>query len=246
MNVDTKCNVCTRLLSPADVGDCCNGCRRAERNLFHGAKAHKYRAPFKAGTPEYLNWYRSVQSECARQGAHWPTFFAQAKAKAKVNPPQPTERTRHRALFGGAHTPEYRAWYNRTVAACKEAQSYGIDIAWPEFFNMAKESARNRAPSVSPLASLPPPEYNLHGKLFGGAHTKEYQEWYRKLKHRAFFQNIAGKGWDSFFQQAKWDEMEKQGLLPPKLPTRIVPRDDERLLFDFSVAPPHHLVTDSP
>ena len=128
----------------------------------------KYPPPFKNGTAAHAAWYRSVQRQ-AKLHMHipWPEFYAKAKEDAYKNPPKQREYKRHRALFGGANSPGYRAWYYRTMQACKAA---GPNTNWPEFFakarqaEMVRQGLLDKPPNVVPfnpnraqsLAFVPP------------------------------------------------------------------------------------------
>lgn len=174
----------------------------------------------------------------------WPEFYARAKAEAKVKPPNVNVKRPSHKLFGGALTPEYRRWYYRLQCEAKAADVQD----WPAFFAAARAEALRQyggqAPTSTPVHTKPKPQ-----APFGGSRTPEYRKWYKALRKRARSLCIGDARWKSYFMQHKWDEMERQGLLEPRIvhvkPTTIV--EDIPLRFDFSIPSHfnHHLVTDN-
>jgi hypothetical protein len=69
----------------------------------------------------------------------WPEYYARAKEEAAMNPPAVPKHGNCKPvkLFGGALTPEYRAWYYRVQCACRALPTHQQN--WPEFFKAAKD-----------------------------------------------------------------------------------------------------------
>jgi hypothetical protein len=146
-----------------------------------------------------------------------------------------------------SNTPEYFNWY-RDV----QAQARRSDLTWPEFYAQAKEHAH-----FNPIPTMR--KYRRHRALFGGAKSKEYQRWYYRLQCQCRAQPTHEQNWPEFFAAARDKAMQEQGLIERNTygvqvkPHNIVPLNpaptytdaaDTRLMFDFTVPPPHHLVTD--
>jgi hypothetical protein len=90
-----------------------------------------------------MNWYRDMQAQARRSDLLWPEFYARAKEEAHNNPVS-TQRVyrRHRALFGGAKSAEYRQWYYRTQ---REHAALPVNEQnWPKFFAAAREKAMQK------------------------------------------------------------------------------------------------------
>jgi len=107
--------------------------------------------PFPADSREYRKWRNNLLRQARQQWVqNWPEFFAQAKREAAINPPKVTVGVRNRlGLFGGASTPEYKAWYYQTL---KAARASGTND-WPSFFAKAKAVEMRRQGIVERVSS---------------------------------------------------------------------------------------------
>jgi hypothetical protein len=221
----------------------------APKNLARWSMHGKHKPPFKAGTAEYFRWYRDVQARARESDLSWPEFYARAKAEAARNPPSVGISDKPVKLFGGALTREYRAWYYRLQCECRALPTH--EQNWPEFFKQARAAEEERQFGLG----LPPQTLPRWAQakpapmpaIFGGSNTPAYRKWYAGLKRKAKFMNLAQQNWKSWFAQHKFDEMERQGLLEPRVRAKLrnvvplvaVPTpqnvDDRRLMFDFTL-----------
>lgn len=136
-----------------------------------------------------------------------------------------------------AGTPEYARWYAQVQRQFKQS---GSTLHRHEFYAQAKaEAASNPPPKPIPLKPDKP-------KLFGGALTPKYRAWYYRMHRACKSLPTHEQNWPEFFKAARLEEERRQGFIPSNVVpfNPSPPVSDGRLMFDFTVAPPHHLVTD--
>jgi hypothetical protein len=147
-----------------------------------------------------------------------------------------------------SNTPEYFNWYRDVQAQARRH----MDIPWAEFYAQAKEEAHKNPVSTQR-------KYRRHRALFGGHGSVEYSRWYNSVRRAHAALPTHEQNWPEFFDRARTKAMIEHGLIEGNNPgvqdKRYIvaplvaipatpPRGGERLMFDFTVPPPHHLVTD--
>jgi len=119
----------------------------------------------------------------------------------------------------------------------------GIHVNRQEYYAKAKAEAALKPPNINTRSN------NI--KLFGGALTREYRQWYYRTMCAAREAQAEGNpvNWPEFFAKAREVELRRQGLTPSTptaLTTPTTLPKGERLMFDFSIPrnTEHHLITD--